>query len=184
MRADIERWNRKYAGKEVVTEPAGEPELVSLSKQTAGEGLALELACGRGANALYLATLGYKVIAMDGAINGLRSCQLGAEKLGLPVYSVVVDLDRLTLPPERFQFISVVRYLNRDLFATIARALAPGGILFYKTFNQEHLTSRPAFNPDFVLAENELSDAFANLEPISQGDRGGSSYLLARRGYR
>ena len=180
MRADIVRWNRKYAGGPRSVEPAGEPELVAAAPGLPGRGLALELACGRGANALYLARLGYEVVAVDCAVNGLGDCSRAAARLGLPVFPVVMDLDRAELPKRRFQLVCVVRYLNRSLFPVLTEALAPGGILFYKTFNARHLEAHPGFNPDYVLEDGELDRAFPALGRLAGGESETASWILAR----
>ncbi len=180
MQEDIDRWNRKYAAM-VSVEPAGEPELVHRTPPLLGRGLALELACGQGANALYLAQLGYQVIAVDGAINGLVACHRAALRLGLPVYPAIMDLDRIELPCNHFDLIVVVRYLNRTLYPLLIDALAPGGILFYKTFNERYLSIRPTFRAEYVLAEGELEHAFGTLERLSSGKSDTMSYILSQR---
>jgi SAM-dependent methyltransferase len=180
MQGDRERWNRRFADNGKAIRPTGEPELETAGHNLHRKGLALELACGRGANALYLARAGYDVVALDIAINGLRACRREARRRDLRVYPVVMDLDSLVLPNARFDLVSVVRYLNRGLFPVLVEALAPGGLLFYKTFNQRHLVDNPDFNPDYVLADGELAAAFSGLEPVLLDESGNSSVILAR----
>ena len=62
-----------------------------------------------------------------------------------------------------FDGIVVTNYLHRPLFAPIAAALMPNGVLIYETFaaGNERL-GRPR-NPDFLLRPGELLDAFAEL---------------------
>jgi SAM-dependent methyltransferase len=154
--------------------------LVAHSTLLTGKGLGPELACGRGANALYLAELGYQVVAMDGSINALRQCAAASRRQGLAVYPVVTDLDKTLLPVGAFQLISVIRYLNRDLFPAVVAALAPGGVLFYKTSNGLHLIDHPRFNPGFLLRDNELAEAFGMLEILAGEEYEGHSWILAR----
>ncbi len=180
MRADIERWNRKFADARPVDAPAGEAELVAVAGNLPAGGLALELACGRGAGALWLATLGYDVVALDGSINALRVCADAARREALPVFPVVMDLDHAVLPEGRFRMISIVRYLNRTLFPTLSDALAPGGMLFCKTFNRRHLEAQPRFNPDYLLQDGELPGLFPGLTEIASGNSGGASWFLGR----
>ena len=180
MREDRARWNRRFGRTEEPVCPAGEPELASAIPLPGDHGLALDLACGRGANALFLAESGYDVVALDIAENGLSACQRAARQLDLNVYPVVMDLDCLVLPRTRFSLISVVRYLNRNLFPMLENSLAPGGFLFYKTFNRRFLVDNPDFNPDYVLQEGELLQAFAALDRVAFDESGTSSYLLAR----
>ncbi|MEA3291169.1 MAG: class I SAM-dependent methyltransferase [Pseudomonadota bacterium] len=179
---DITRWNRKY--RELESEPdwTPEPELVEFSDQIRGSGLALDLACGAGKNALYLARLGYDVIAMDAALEGLRRCAQAAHWERLTVHPACVDLERYPLPESRFDLIIVVRYLNRALFPAIQTALKPGGLLFYKTFNRNFLQQKPGFNPDYVLRPGELVKSFSDLEIFesSDGEHASTSFIIAR----
>ena len=71
-------------------------------------------------------------------------------------------------------------YLNRDLFPAVVAALAPGGFLFYKTFNRLHLIDHPRFNPRFLLRDNELAEAFGTLEILAGEECEGHSWILAR----
>ncbi len=96
---DLVRWENKYRSgtNPLPVEPKGEAELVAwfFRQQGPGKktsGLAMDVACGRGANALYLASLGYKVVAVDGALAGVKSCQWSASHYALAVHPVVMDL--------------------------------------------------------------------------------------------
>jgi len=177
---DLARWNEKYRNRPLLIHPQGEPELINILPADRG-GLALEIACGRGAHALYLATLGYDVIALDGAIEALGACHHSANFLGLPVFPAVVDLENVALPENAFDFISVVRYLQRSLSGNLKKSLRPGGRIFYKTFNRRFLIEKPGFNPNYVLEDGELLRMFPDLAPISYGEEGTTSFLLAER---
>ena len=206
-KTDIDRWNEKYrrgnpAGTSVDAvpiEPKGEVELVqwlSVNRARDGtkdnRGLALDVACGRGANALYLATEGYDVVAMDGAVEGLKYCESSAVHRDLPVYTAAVDLTNTVLPRQAFNLICVVRYLQRSLVPELKSALVPGGVIFMKTFNQRFLRQKPKFNPDYVLREGELEGWFEDFEIIaatpqniahatSEIEECTSSYIIAQK---
>lgn len=184
VREDIVRWNQKYAAGDHYVEPQGEAELVANRQYLDGRGCALELACGKGANALYLASIGYRVVAIDGALEGLKICDSSARERHLPVFPLAADLDSVQLPSLRFNLVSVVRYLNRALYKTIEDSIAPGGILFFKTFNRQHLKRHPGFNPQYVLEDNELIDAFSTLEVVDAGECAGTSFIVARKNQR
>ena len=86
----------------------------------------LDLACGSGRHARLLAGSGHPVTAVDrepGDIPGVRCVRADLE-----------DGSPWPLPGQQFQGIVVTNYLHRPLFAPIARALAPGGVLIYETF--------------------------------------------------
>ena len=188
MNPDITRWNQRYASGDGIVEPKAEPEWVRQPEDSAfrrapseSDRIGLDLACGKGSASLYLASIGYKMLAVDCAIEGLRICQSKAEALSLPVLPVVMDLERGCIAKSTFDVITVVRYLNRALFPALVDALAPGGTLFYKTFNVDHLKANPNFNPAFVLQPRELENAFSALKMVDRGYSSGSSYILAQK---
>lgn len=181
MRQDSARWNKRYLAGDGVVKAKPEPELEQVAEQLPGSGLALEIAAGKGANALYLASLGLNVIAADAAIQGLRICHQQAQREQLSVMPLVIDMEQWHIPQNTFDLVAVVRFLDRRLFASIAAALKPGGMLFYKTFNFRHLEVSPKFNSGFVLKSAELLQAFSMLEVIKSSEAGNSSYLLARK---
>ena len=71
------------------------------------------------------------------------------------------------LGDERFQGIVVVNYLHRPLFAAIAQALAPGGLLIYETFMAGNERFGKPSNPAFLLRPGELWQAFGGLQVIA-----------------
>lgn len=189
---DVERWNRRYANPVVCTrdpETGAEPELLAHHRLLDGKGIALEVAAGRGDNALYLASVGYRVVACDLAINGLSPCAAFAQRHALPVHCMVCDLDSYRFPSEAFDMVSVVRYLNRPIFPELVDWLKPRGLLFYKTFNRNVLKDRSGFNPGYVLEPGELDTAFAEMEILASGrgraepmpEVSKTSYILARK---
>jgi len=183
--ADIERWERKYASGN--PNPAFTPDAI-LSEHAHlldGQGMALDVACGVGHNALFLARRGYDVIAVDGSLTGLRYCSAQLATTPLPVQLVVADLDQFVPPPKRFTLVLVVRFLSRALIPHLKRALLPGGLLIYHTFNRRRLLLNPDFNPDYLLEPGELRAMFADFEEIASNDmpamRDPISHFIGRR---
>jgi 2-polyprenyl-3-methyl-5-hydroxy-6-metoxy-1,4-benzoquinol methylase len=87
---------------------------------------ALDVACGDGRNAGYLAALGLAVGAVhlsDVAIDALRAAV--AER-GVPINPLRVDLTREPLPAKRYDVVVQFSYLQRSLFSILAEALVPG----------------------------------------------------------
>ena len=116
-------------------------------------GQVLDIACGRGRHARYLAGLGCRVDAVDRAPELLENLRGVAG-----VKACAADLEAGAWPYEgrRFDAIVVANYLHRPLFPRLLAALAPGGLLIYETFaagNERH--GRPR-NPDFLLRRGEL----------------------------
>jgi SAM-dependent methyltransferase len=94
-------------------------------------GGALDLACGAGRNALWLAEHGWSVTAVDGspaAIERVRSC---AASRGVNVNAQVANLEKseYTIEPAHWDLIVISYYLQRDLFDPAKRGVVPGGVL-------------------------------------------------------
>ena len=182
--ADISKWNKKYAASEISGKQAPDEELIRYADLFPKSGLALDLACGLGKNALYLAQQGLDVVALDGSSKGLAVLDQAANAFGLSakVQTLQADLDEYALPEAHFDLIIVVRYLNPLLFPAIAAALKPGGVLLYKTFNRNVLKSRPHFNASFTIEQDALLAGFSSLRPLqNQCDEHEYSFLLAKK---
>jgi SAM-dependent methyltransferase len=122
-------------------------------------GAVLDVASGSGRHARFLASLGYRVTAVDRdpqTIPGVRFLRADLE-----------DGSPWPLPGERFQGIVVANYLHRPLFPVLEDALAPGGVLICETFmlgNERY--GKPA-NPAHLLRPGELWQAFSSLHLIA-----------------
>ena len=116
-------------------------------------GVVLDLACGQGRHARYLASLGYRVEAVDRD----EAC-VAALAAASGITARRADLEAAAWPYEAGSFDAVVvaNYLYRPLVADMLAALRPGGVLIYETFalGNEKL-GRPS-NPEFLLRPHEL----------------------------
>ena len=128
-------------------------------------GRVLDVACGRGRHARFLAAHGYRVEAVDRDAAALQTLDAVAG-----VNTRVADLEGAAWPytGERFDAVVVSNYLHRPLFAHLAAALAPGGVLIYETFARGNERYGRPRNPDFLLAPGELLQvAHGRLEVIA-----------------
>jgi 2-polyprenyl-3-methyl-5-hydroxy-6-metoxy-1,4-benzoquinol methylase len=165
-----ERWNDRYGGGfEPFPDAAAEwlvEHRVLLSELLAdgGNPRALDVACGDGRNARWLAELGFAVDAVDVSDVAVEALRSAAAERGLNVDARAVDLEHDALPDGRYDVVVCMNYLQRDLFAALEGALAPGGLLLYETFARAHVEELgKAFNPAYVLDRNELLQAFDAL---------------------
>lgn len=154
------------------------------------ESRALDVACGDGRNARYLAELGFAVDAVDVsdvAIAGLRSA---ASQSGLRVSPRVLDLEREPLPADAYDVVVCMNYLQRDLFGALQAVLRPGGLLLFETVSRAHVEELGRrFHPAYVLERNELLRAFPALhvrhyrEGVAErrGEPRGVASLVAQR---
>jgi len=131
-------------------------------------GRVLDLACGGGRHARYLAGLGLRVEAVDRDADALTRLA-GVDG----VTARVADLEQGLWPyaADQFDAIVVINYLHRPLFPHLVAALAEGAVLIYETFavgNERY--GRPA-NPDFLLQPGELLEvARGHLRVIAYED--------------
>lgn len=148
------------------------------------KGSALDLACGRGRNALFLAGQGWHVCAADFSSAGLESLKHAAEAAGIPARSagslreaalrlppgitlVQTDLEAASLPADSFDLILCVNYLQRSFFPAIEKAIRPGGAVLYETYTRRQLDfAEGPRNPAHLLEPGELRNAFPDLEAV------------------
>lgn len=156
------------------TSPAAPPSpwVVRFAGLIAPKGDVLDVACGAGRHARWLAQKGFHVLAVDREPTALALLS------GLPhVTPVVADLEMGAWPFTRqcFDAVVVTHYLYRPRFNELLSALVPGGVLIYETFmvGQERY-GRPS-NPDFLLQHNELIDRLStgfSIVAFEQGIQG------------
>ena len=125
----------------------------------------LDIAMGRGRHALVCAGLGYCVLGVDLNLDAVRAAASEAARQGLRIHAWCADLTATSLPRERFEAVVVTRYLQRDLFEPIRRAVRPGGIVLYETFtsNQRAHGCGPT-SPDHLLEPGELRTRFEGFD--------------------
>ena len=171
---DRERWDAKYAAKSV-------PGVVSpdewLVQCVAGQppGKALELACGLGHNAIWLAEQGWRVEAVDVSSVGLALAEELEQRVASPTTArttvswIAADLDEFDPRREAYDLVVVFRFLDRvRVPRLILQALRPGGLLVYETFSRGQMTRADNHlrSADFTLAPGELPTLFPELTVV------------------
>lgn len=143
---------------------------------------ALDVAMGRGRHALVLAQSGFRTFGVDVRLEAVRDGVERARARGLIVRGWCADLTRSPLPRARFELVLVTRYLQRDLFASIAEALTPGGAVIYETFTvDQRAKGQGPTSPDHLLEPGELRARFAHLELAFYEEDDALARLVARR---
>lgn len=147
---------------------------------------ALDLACGAGRNAIWLAQKGCDVTALDGSVEGLHKARATAQNRGVRLDTVCYDLDA---PPDWrncFDLIICFFYLERKLFPWLRSAMRPGGVLVYKTYtvDQQPFGGRPR-HKIHLLESQELLNEFRDFRVLHYQeimlDRG-VAQIIARKG--
>ena len=138
------------------------PWIVQWAGLVAPAASVLDLAAGRGRHSIFFADRGHKVTAVDRDVSTLLD-HPNIERL----QADLEDGSPWPLPDRRFGAAVVTNYLHRPLFASLAAALAPNGLLIYETFALGNERFGRPRNLDFLLRPGELLDAFAALTIVA-----------------
>ena len=125
----------------------------------------LDLACGAGRHARYLANQGHALTCVDRDAQALSTLQDVGE-------TIVADIENGPWPLNGRQFggVVVTHYLWRDLWPHILESLAPDGVLIYETFTAGNETVGKPSRPDFLLHTGELLQRCASLRIVAYED--------------
>lgn len=136
-------------------------------------GRVLMLAEGEGRNAVYLASLGYRITAVDASAVGLgKALELAAER-GVSLTTVVADLDRFEIEPGQWDaivscFCHIPSAIRIPLHRKVVNGLKPGGVFVLEGFSKEQMdydTGGPK-SLDMLMSIEELLQELAGLEII------------------
>ncbi len=126
-------------------------------------GYALDLGCGQGRNALFLAERGFSVLALDVSSVGLDDLAAQAREERLDIRCVLGNVVTYPFPPETFDLVVASTILDNlpvsDILKVsrgIVRTLAKRGIGYVSVFT----TSDPGYrrNHDQTSSENSASE--------------------------
>ncbi len=183
MKHDKLRWNARYSEN---TEAYPSPDNF-LTEQTElfHGGRALDLACGLGANSIYLARNGYWVDSIDISESAIRRLQDRTRSLGLNLGLVVADTDHFPLPANIYDLIVVFYFFSDLVIPRITNALKQGGLIVYCTFNFLHNSVKPDFNQQYLVPRGGLAPFFPDMQVIvdepEAGEASNLSRLIARK---
>jgi SAM-dependent methyltransferase len=161
-----ERWNRRWAGEERVHASTAPSRFLVAEVADLRPGTALDLACGAGRNAVWLAEQGWRVTAVDFSGVALRMARSLAAERRVEVEWIEADAVAWTPPAGAYDLVCVL-YLQlpagerRTALAHAAGAVRPGGTLLVLGHDLLNLTegwggpTQPdvLFTPDDVVAD-------------------------------
>lgn len=156
-------WEERYAGHTRVWSGRPNPQLVAETGDLA-PGTALDAGCGEGADALWLASRGWRVTAADFAATALRRAREHAESFDADAARRIdwleADLTGWAPPEERFDLVSSqfvhLAGAREAFFRRLAAAVAPGGTLLvvgHHPSDLETTVGRPPLPELFFTAE-------------------------------
>ena len=183
------RWDARWQDKNLQQDSMEvDPWLVDIYP-CLNPGQVLDVACGNGNNALFMASHGFDVTAIDISMEALKQLNHQSALRNLRIKTCQVDLeDDPVLPEGPFDLILDFFYLYRPLFPKLKKILRPGGLLAVRTFSRAGDFPEIALNPAFVLEPGELTDIFCGWDVLvyeegkQPSSKGGSlAGILARK---
>jgi SAM-dependent methyltransferase len=129
-------------------------------------GRALDLACGAGRHALYLAQAGWSVKAVDSSPAGIGILREHAAALGLVVDTRIADLEtgEFVLEENAYDLIVDCNYLQRDLFSRMRAAVRPSGRVVAMIQMVDDSPGLAPMNPAYLFRPGELRGFFRGWE--------------------
>jgi len=188
-----DQWNQRYSQKGSVW-GAAPNQFVADRLADLEPSRILDLGCGQGRNAIWLAARGHEVTAVDVSDVAIEQATKLAADAGVAVEFVAADL--VAWEPQEAAFdLVLLAYmqapepLRRALHRKAARALTPGGRVFviaHHKENLEHGVGGPA-SLEVLFNEEEVAEDFAGfvieentkmLRPVDRGDVAGDAIDL------
>ncbi len=143
--AKRDSWNQRYAGSDLIWS-AGPNVLFSEQVGDLQTGKALDVACGEGRNAIWLAENGWQATGVDFSEVGIEKANTISAKRSVAVTWLVMDVCELELPAASFDLIAVL-YLHTSpeeraiWFPRLVELLAPGGTIIYIGHDPANITA-------------------------------------------
>lgn len=184
MKGDRERWDERWRA-ERVAHPACDGTRhdsdgtaawwTGLADRWSGA-TALDVACGLGASAVWLAQRGYRCDAIDISPVALDRARLHAERHGVAARVTWHETDLDTWDPggQQWDVVLCLRFFSRPLIPVLQRAVAPGGVLATEVLTR-------AASARFGADPGELAAAFTGWEILAQQETDEHAVLCARR---
>lgn len=176
---DRRRWDERYASRGAVPADAVEPPsfLASHVETIPAAGKALDLACGQGRGAVWLARQGLDVLGVDVSPVAIGQARDLARRNGVDdrCRFIVFDLDDGLPAGPQVDVILCQKFRDRRLDQAIINRLAPRGVLAMATLSEVDAVPGP-----FRATPGELVAAFDALDLVAAGEGRGCAWLLAR----
>lgn len=179
MEEDAARWDERWQAREA-TAPGPPDALKIASHRLPTKGRAIDIACGLGGVAVWLAGTGLHVGAIDvspvavDATNLLAAEHHVAERCS----ASVSDLDAGLPGRESYDVIVCQRFRDPRLYPELIRRLAAGGTLVITVLS---MVERDHSDSPFLAKPGELLEAFADLEILFDIEVDGQAHLIARK---
>jgi SAM-dependent methyltransferase len=174
---DRSKWDARYSSDQLLW--SAEPNQF-LVQEVEGlpPGRALDVACGEGRNAIWLASRGWEATGVDFSSVALDKGRRLADHRGVPVTWVNADLTDWSPAPEAFDLV-IVFYLQlpgeqrHRVYQRMATAVAPGGTMLVVAHDSQNLTAGYGGpqDPGVLVSAEEVAADLHGLQVIEAGQR-------------
>ncbi len=128
------------------------------------KGCVLDVAMGRGRNAVYLAGRGFDVEGVDISPEALEAAKALARQSGVRLTARLKDLEKdVFIEKDAYDLVICFNYLYRPLMPVLKAALRTGGMLVYETYIVDQAQFGRPRNPKHLLKHNELLNLFRDF---------------------
>jgi SAM-dependent methyltransferase len=166
-------WDERFRSGSYPTDPDPSPVLRRYL-DACPDGRALDVATGTGRNAVFLATEGYRVDAVDQSREGLRIAREHARERGVAARTewIQADLDSYEFPESTYDLVTISFYRPVDRLPDITGALTSGGVLFaeHHLRTDDPVDGGPS-GDRYRFAANELLRACLDLTVLHYSER-------------
>ncbi|MGZ8514729.1 MAG: sigma-70 family RNA polymerase sigma factor [Candidatus Limnocylindrales bacterium] len=174
--ANRRHWDERHRASDI---ESSEPNAILIAQASnLPPGTALDVACGDGRNAVWLASRGWHVTGIDWSGVALQKAQASARAAGVQVNWIAADLLRWPSPADAFDLVTIA-YLHlppeerRTVYAATARAVAPGGRLLVVGHDRSNLADGVGGpqDPERLFTAEELGSELTDGDPALQVER-------------
>jgi SAM-dependent methyltransferase len=163
-------WNLRYAAPQYIYGETPNAFVAEMASQIPA-GPVLCLAEGEGRNAVHLATLGHRVMAVDQSEAGLAKARQLATARGVEIETVLADLGNFTIAPGVWAgivatFAHLPPAIRRKVHGQVVCGLRPGGVFVLEAYTPSQLafdTGGPK-SPELLMTLAGLRDELAGLK--------------------
>lgn len=164
---DRARWDEKHAAEHATQKPSRFlKEIFEADSWPLPKGRALDIATGKGRNAIFLAERGFQVVGIDISPVALETARRTSRGKSLAIDWQEADLERFDLPQGDYDLVLNLNYLQRSLVPQIKKTLKPGGWVIFETYLTDQSKIGHVTSPAYLLLHNELLDFFRDFRVL------------------
>jgi SAM-dependent methyltransferase len=178
---DQTRWDEKHRRSlppPAIEPPPPPPLFAHVEQRFPSEGQALDIACGRGEGAVWLAGRGLNYLGLDISPVAIEIAQefVSAYPYGDRCSFEIWDLDRGLPPGDPVDLLFCHMFRPVGLYEEMIDRLAPGGLVAVAALSEVGGKAGP-----YRCEPGELREAFDALEIIDEGEGDGVARIMARK---